>query len=58
MSSETRKREITADGVGERTRNVPSWTLNTTAPPSKELLDRAHRGWERFLNSCEEPLHE
>lgn len=56
MSSEARKRESTADG--ERTRSLPSWTMKVTASLSQELLDRAHRGWERFLDSCEETLHE
>ncbi|WP_165364982.1 hypothetical protein [Streptomyces sp. C] len=26
--------------------------------PSQDLLDRAHSGWQRFLDSFEEPAHE
>lgn len=37
---------------------TPVCGAQTVSVPSQDLLDRALRGWERFLDSFEEPAHE
>ncbi|RKT03722.1 hypothetical protein BX286_1660 [Streptomyces sp. 3211.6] len=39
-------------------RSSPFWRVRAVPLPSQELFDRAQAGWERFLDSFEEPPHE
>lgn len=39
-------------------RDTPVYRTQTVSVPSQDLLDRARRGWECFLDSFEEPPHE
>ncbi len=36
----------------------PFWRVRAVPLPSQELFDRAQAGWERFLDSFDEPPHE